>query len=131
MKRRAQAGIELLMYVAFSMLVFSGFYFGVLKKDINVANSQEALKAGDISERIALEMRLAKSTGDGYARNFTLESDVYGTSYSVRLASGMVLLDVGDRTYAAYAVTSNVSGSILPGCNTISNANGNVSVKGC
>lgn len=131
MKRRAQAGVELLMYVSFSMLLFSGFYFGVLKKDINAANSQEALAAGDLSERIALEIRLAKSTGDGYTRNFTLKNDVQGTAYSVRLASDMVLLDVGDRTYAAYAAASNISGSILPGCNTISNVRSNVSVKAC
>lgn len=131
MKQKAQSGLELLTFISFSMLVFSGFYFGILKKDINAANRQEALMAGDMSERIALEIRLAKSTGDGYARNFTLKNDVYGTPYSVRLASGMVLLDVGDRTYAAYAVASNVSGNILPGCNTISNAKGNVSVKGC
>lgn len=131
MKRRAQSGLELLMFVSFSLLLFAGFYFGILKKDINAVNMQVALKAEDISERVAFEIRLAKSTGDGYTRNFTLAQDIFGSPYDVRLENDIVLIDVGESTYASHAFVSNVSGNISAGCNSISNVLGNVSVVQC
>lgn len=104
---------------------------GILKKDINFANNQESLLAGEISDRIAFEISTAKNVGDGYSRNFTLDGDVFGAAYSVRFGDNAVLVDVGDRTYASYATTSNVTGDIIAGCNSIANVGGNVSLSAC
>ncbi len=131
MRRCAQSGLELMAYISFSLLIFSAFYLGILKKDINVINRQEEFRAAEISERIAFELSLAKSSGDGYSRNISLYEDIYGQNYSIRIGKGMVLIDVKNKTYSSHTISSNISGSILPGCNSLSNVKNNVSIARC
>ncbi len=131
MRRCAQSGLELLTYISFSLLVFSAFYLGILKKDINVINRQEEFRAAEIIERIAFELSLAKSSGDGYSRNISLYENIYGQNYSIRIGTGMVLIDVNNRTYSSHTISSNISGNIIPGCNSISNVKDNVSIIQC
>lgn len=131
MRRHGQAGLELMMLVSFSLLVFSGFYLGILKKDVNVVNRQSELQAEEISEKIAFEIRTAKSTGDGYTRNFTLADDIYGVPYSVRIVNNMVLVDIKNSSYASNGFVTNTSGTIITGCNTIRNDRGNISITMC
>lgn len=122
-KAKGQSGIELLMLVSYSLLVFSAVYLVILQSNFSAIKEKRNMESMKISEWIGYEIDIATSIGDGYSKNFTLPDTIVGGTYSVLITDNLVIVN-STETYTTKIVTPNITGTIQPGDNYIENREG-------
>ena len=127
--RLSQTGIELLMFFSIAMLIFISVYTLVFQKTISAYDSKSDSEAIELSEKIASEINTAVSEGDGYSKNITLPSSLFGSGYSVETDAGSVFVKLPKKNAVSRTITKNITGTFVFGNNQIRNKNGVVLVN--
>ncbi len=124
MKNKSQASVEyvillLLFMTAFSIAVF--FSVNQIQFDNMLRMDMEA---GKVVNEISRKINLVVVEGNGFQANLTLPEKILGNNYSVFIQSNFVVLTVQNKTYFKPLLTSNITGTIKKGMNTLYNSNG-------
>lgn len=125
LNRKAQSGLELIMMVSFTLLIFTSFYIILLKDNFNTITEQRNSEFQNIADRIGYELDIATSIGPGYSKNFTLPSTVLGLTYNIIIIENLVVLNT-TQSYTSKIITKNITGTIDTGNNKIENRNGQI-----
>jgi len=120
---KGQSGIELLMLVSYSLIVFSAIYLVILQSNFSAIKEKRNMESMKISEWIGYEIDIATSIGDGYSKNFTLPDTIIGGTYSVIVTDNLVIVN-STETYTTKIITPNITGTIQSGDNYIENRDG-------
>ncbi|MDY6777286.1 MAG: hypothetical protein SVU32_01350 [Candidatus Nanohaloarchaea archaeon] len=123
--RKGQTAIEFLATVIMLLLVFTAVYGTVVKRQVQMVERQVQMQAQSLAERVAYELDLALTEGEGYRRTFRLQNQIGNYDYRINVTNGTVIVTWGEETVFATTAATNVSGNIASGANTIYNT-GNV-----
>ncbi|MEW6329458.1 MAG: hypothetical protein AB1468_05055 [Candidatus Micrarchaeota archaeon] len=112
---RAQAALELIVFFALAMLVFTVFVGYLLPRTTNDIKQQQWLLAMETARSFADEINLAVGVGDGYWRNFTFSRLIDNRlQYNITIRRGFVELEYNTTSesfaYTAPTLTQNVTG---------------------
>lgn len=122
--------MEFLIIVSLLTLVFAALYQNITSKQVRFTEYQVHKQAEATADKIAYELDLALSEGEGYTRNFTVRDTVGGDSYSLKVKQGLVILEWMNTTVYSTTAVKNVSGEIEPGKNQIVNTGESIKVVG-
>ena len=129
MPKKSQFSIEFAVLTAFMFLVFVAF-IAVITSKVAESKENERLKiAEDIATLAKNEIELAKSSSDGYTRDFELPVKVQGNIYSIEIIDNRELaVTYMDKEHVIF-LQDNVQGNLNPGANTIRKETGIVFVN--
>jgi len=122
---KAQSGLELMMLISYSLLVFSVIYIVFLQSSFTTIKEKRVMESQKLVEMIGYEIDIATSMGTGYSKNVTLSDTILGETYNVIVVSNLVIVN-SSQSYTASIITSNITGTILPGDNRIENRDGQI-----
>ncbi|MCK5474014.1 MAG: hypothetical protein KAI53_01290 [Candidatus Aenigmarchaeota archaeon] len=116
---KGQSGLELVMLTSFALLAFSVVYLSFIDKDIDTISEKINSLARKTTDDIAFDIRVAVTEGDGYEKNFTIADSFYGINYIVNITDYLVFITVNDRSFLSHIPIENITGTVIPGKNTI------------
>lgn len=126
--KKGQSSIEFLTLVIFAMVLFVLFYGEVLKKNNEVLINKIDAEGSLIADKVANEVNIALTQGDGYSKEFMLPGKVYSYEYNISTSSNMVFVEWvrnnKQNSRSARIIVENVTGSFKAGTNTIKNVYG-------
>ena len=120
---KAQSGLELMVLVSYSLLAFSVIYMVFLQSSLVTIKDKRAMESQKLVELVGYEIDIATSMGTGYSKNVTLSDTILGETYNVIVVSNLVVVN-SSQSYTTSIITSNITGTILPGDNRIENRDG-------
>jgi hypothetical protein len=123
---RAQSAVEFMIIVG-AMMVFMVAFLGALEANrADKIRENRDILLNDVAMSIQDEVNLAYSASDGYARNFNVIGDAYGSSFNASIRDNSVFVRTDDGKHAVAQPIMNVSGDIKIGQNVIEKINGTV-----
>lgn len=100
---KAQFAIEFIVLIAFMFLIFLGFIAVITTKILEAKENERQGIAEDIATLVKNEIELAKSTTDGYTKNFNLPSKIGGNTYNVEIiANRELVVNYLDKEYVSF-----------------------------
>lgn len=122
---KAQAGLELIMLVSYTLLMFSTIYIVVLQSNFNTIKEKRNIEAQKVADWIGYEIDIATGIGTGYSKNITFPENLVGETYNIMITHNLVIVNSSD-TYSSPIFTPNITGTIHPGDNKIENIEGKI-----
>ncbi|MFB6075848.1 MAG: hypothetical protein ABEK17_01770 [Candidatus Aenigmatarchaeota archaeon] len=125
-RSKGQVSFEFIMLFSVLLTIFV-LYIPIFAQQAQMIKlRREFLTARRIGLEVKKEVNMANVFGDGYKRNFTLEKNILGSDYTLKIKnnSRVLLLKWNNRTVAEEMITPEINGTINPGSNTILNQNG-------
>lgn len=126
---KAQVAIEF-------MIIFAAFLvaliFVVLAAWNNIANIDKSsidFEADRILGLIANRINTAYLEGDGFSIGLAVPEKIGVYDYAIGIEENMVWLTVNEISYSRRLLTSNITGSIRGGMNTLENLNGEIVIS--
>jgi len=126
MKTKSQASIEYMILLLLFMTAFSIALFFSMNQIQSENMLRIDMEADRIVNEISRKINLVVVEGDGFQANLTLPERILGSNYSVSIQSNFLILAVENKTYFKPLLTSNITGTIRKGVNTIYNSNGTI-----
>lgn len=111
-----------------ALLMFSAFFTVFSQRQISAGNLQNQRTAASIADKVAFELDLALTEGSGFSRTFELRDSIGGNPYTVTLHQGTVLLEYGEKDVLSSSAAKNITGTVQPGTNTVTNNGGTLYV---
>lgn len=90
---RGQSSIEFLAFVSLSALLLAVMYGIVAEKQVDLSQNVISSQASRIAEEAGFQVEMAQVQGEGYLRNFSLDSEIAGRPYEVAIGRGSVLVN--------------------------------------
>lgn len=126
--KKGQSSIEFLTLVIFAMILFALFYGEVLKKNNEVLINKIDAEGSLIVDKVANEINIAITQGDGYSKDFSLPEKIYSYDYNITTSSNMVFVEwirnEKQDSKSSRIIIENVTGLFKAGTNTIRNVYG-------
>jgi hypothetical protein len=126
---KAQVAVEF-------MLIFGVFLIGitivVLATWNNIANAEKAaldFEAGRILNLISSRINTAYLEGNGFSIGLSIPEKIGLNNYTLQLENNIMWLNVTGASYSRKLLTSNISGTLSWGENTLENVNGMVVIS--
>ena len=124
MKNKSQASVEyVILLLLFMTAVSIAVFFSVNQIQFDNMLRMD-MEAGKVVNEISRKINLVVVEGNGFQANLTLPEKILGNNYSVFIQSNFVVLTVQNKTYFKPLLTSNITGTIKKGMNTLYNSNG-------
>lgn len=124
--RKCQSGLEFMLLCVFLLLIISSFYTVINRNSSELTEYRRNYLASSIAEKIAYEINIAVTSGDGYMKEFYIPPDIYGYDYNITFSRKSVFVDWWGNSQAAYVIISNVTGEFVRGYNYIGNEDGQI-----
>jgi hypothetical protein len=123
---KGEVNIEFVVFTGVMMFILAVASFAALSASEGITADNEVADARRIAFMVASEINLAAEIGDGYVHSFTLPNFLYNSiDYSVAFDElRFVSVHWNSKMYSLPVLAQNVSGTIRPGSNVISNVNG-------
>ena len=118
---KAQVSVEFLMIIVLMVLVFSVYVPFLWKQQIEIEKESEKIVGERIASTVKSEVETAVMFGSGYKRNFTLPGDMLGYNYTIEVFNKIIRIKWKDTEIDEFLIAHQISGSLSPGKNTISN----------
>jgi|FLOH01.1.fsa_nt_gi hypothetical protein len=116
---KAQTSMEFVILMTFMILVFTAMFLVVQNKSMSIqriAAQNEVIAIGNVLKN---EADLAFKVQDGYMREFWLPDFINGREYTAELVDkSEIVVTMNEENYLIF-LTTNVSGFISKGYNTI------------
>ena len=94
-----------------------------------IGDSRLDLEAGNLLDTVKSSVNTAYLEGDGFSSTIFMPEKIISFSYTIQYSGNIVWVTVINRTYSSRFMTSNVSGSFVPGELIIKNVQGMVEVS--
>ena len=128
--RKGQSSFELLLIVAFLLLIFGGILYVIRAKTVETNEELVEEGARNVAQTIEEEIKIAKGVGDGYTREFDIPYDISDKEYEVRLIKDRELVvRVDDQEHVVF-IPEDVVGTVQKGKNLIEKIDGIVYIRG-
>ncbi|MEK6954573.1 MAG: hypothetical protein AABX01_06180 [Candidatus Micrarchaeota archaeon] len=127
--KKAQAGIELVTYFGFLLLLLILFSAEAASRLNSIRRSQDALEADKAGGIAAININIAVSVGDGYSSKFYMPFGLSNSNYTINITNDEQRLDIiyGENYTKSFPLlTPNVTGGARQGLNLINNTNGEI-----
>lgn len=122
--------MEFSILVGFVMVAFVTFFLVIQLNLKDKLDGQVNERVKEVAWTVKNEIDLASDSMDGYRRNFTLPSLVYGRPYAVWINEGLVFVSTTDGKHRLSLPVRNVSGQLILFENAITKENGEVKLNG-
>lgn len=126
--RYGQSSLEFVAMMSLALVLFAGFFTFFADRQATAANIQQDNMAVSVAEKVAFELDLALTQGDGFSRVFELRDDISGEPYTLTLRNETVLLEYEDADILATTAARGVEGEVQPGTNKVKNRGGRLYV---
>jgi len=94
---RAQASAELMVYLAFFMLIFVVFLLFMLSDFNSDISRRQFIYTKATADQVGDYAAFAIAAGPGFSANFSIPTHISGKEYSIRLvSSGWMYVDIDD-----------------------------------
>lgn len=114
--------------ISLALILFAGFFTFFADRQATAVSIQQNQQAASTAEKVAFELDLALTQGDGFSRTFDLKENIAGEDYTVTLHNETVQLTYDEKDFLAPTAARNVSGTVVPGENRIKNQGGELYV---
>lgn len=130
--KKAQFAIEFVILITFMFIIFLGFFAVIGYKTSEVEESEKQQKAENIAALAENEIKLAKSSNDGYQRTFKLRKKIDGNNYNMTIIDNRELVvDYLDHQHVLF-LPEKICGDTFTGVeNEIKKEKGNVCLNSC
>ena len=126
---RAQFAIEFVVIIAFMFIIFLGFTAIITSKILESKELERERTAESIAALAKNEIDLAKSSQDGYTRQFDMPQKIEGNSYAISLIdSREIVVTYIDKEQVVF-LGDGVAGTLNAGTNKLRKQNGIVFVN--
>ncbi len=128
--KKAQFGIEFVILITFMLIVFLGF-FGIITyklADLEEEGKQQA--AANIALLVDNEVKLAKSSNNGYERVFEIPSKIEGSDYNISIIGNREVVVAYPGYEHILFLPPGVEGNVSSGLNNITKTEGIVYLQG-
>ena len=119
---KTQMALEFVIIVALILVIILIFVATVYLETKSVSSKRLFLGLQDLGEYVHSEIVLAASSKSGYARNFTLPTEVADVDYNISIQSNQLILTSGE--YEVSFSIPRVVGNLSKGSNRITNIGG-------
>lgn len=126
--RFGQSSLEFVAMMSLALILFAGFFTFFADRQTDAAQLQQRQQAVSTAEKVAFELDLALTQGDGFSRVFDLQQDISGEDYTVTLENETVLLEYEGTDILATTAATGVDGDVQPGTNRVENNGGKLYV---
>ncbi|MEM7815534.1 MAG: hypothetical protein QXN71_00245 [Candidatus Aenigmatarchaeota archaeon] len=128
-RKKAQISIEFMFIYIIFMAALSVAAVYVFQNSQNVYSSQIDLKVEELLSLVKGRIDTAFLEGDGFSTNITLPYQIVNSDYLLNVSSGLIFLEINNRTYSKILLSGNVSGHFRKGENRIYNRNGEIVIS--
>ncbi len=127
--RKAQSGVEFIIFISIMLFVFSISYLTFFYEDMSIFEEKSDSMTIRAADKISFEINTALSIGDGYSKQFELPETIMGREYSISVESGLVFVESGKSSAVTHILTDNITGQVMPGTNYMKNTDGEIFVN--
>lgn len=116
---KGQSAIEFVIIVMAILFLFVGLLYFIQGKISD--SQQEAVTVGikEVALTIQNEINLARSSADGYSRQFRIPLNINGHDYEANILEDSVYVRTNDGKHAVALPVGNVTGDIFIGTNSV------------
>ena len=128
--KAAQSAMESALLITFMTFVVIVFLALGTDKFLDVKKNKDKEPIHEVAEVIDTEIKLGASAQEGYSRVFELPYSIVGHNYTIELQNNSAVYISYDNyldNYTAFVIIGqNINGTIQPGLNLITKANGTI-----
>lgn len=124
--RRAQSSVEFMILVGFVLMFFIAFLFSLAIASSDRLVERQRLAIQQIAQTVQEEVAFAHSTVDGYERTFVLPLQIVNLDYELDVVDSLLYVHAIEGQQALAVSIKNVTGTFVPGSNTLRRSNGTV-----
>lgn len=128
-KFKGQSSMEFMVMVAIMLLMLSITITALRDRKTALDQRRDSLQGVSIGDKVANEIDMALTFGEGYYRTFEIDRAIRGEEYTVDVEQGQVVVSWGERDIYSPTSTEDVEGSIQPGENKIKNVDGDIKIE--
>ena len=129
MKKRAQTAVEFLILVGVILFFFTAFFVAVQGNMSDRIKERKNILVREVALTIQDEIKFASESSEGYYREFTLPSNIGGSSYEALIIENVIYIRTLDNKHAIALPIQNVTGPINLGDNFIKKEGGVVKLN--
>lgn len=126
---KAQVAVEFILVFMFMMVVLIGAVVIAGQKSAETEAQRMDIEAMAVVYEAASAVNTAHTEGDGFKMDFALPGSIADNTYTVGMGSGSIWVVVQDRSYIEKILTSDITGEMHPGDNTVENRGGYIYVN--
>ncbi len=119
----------MILFILFLVAIATALTVSI-NRSHTISQAQIDLESRGVLNAAADRINTAYLEGDGFSINITLPERIMRMDYTIDVSSNEVILRLDGKTYIAYLLTNNVTGSFAKGTNTITNSNGEIIIRG-
>ncbi|MCK4927339.1 MAG: hypothetical protein KAS11_02655, partial [Candidatus Aenigmarchaeota archaeon] len=124
--KKGQGGLEFMILIIFVLLIFTSYSTIINNNSADVIEAKKNHLSISIAEKIAYEINIAMTSGQGYMKRFYIPYNIYGHDYNITFSRKAAFVDWAGNSHAAYIITNNISGELIKGYNYIENLGGSL-----
>ncbi len=129
-ERRGQVSMEFMAYFGTLLMIFVLFGPVLFNRSVAIKRRTVSLEASRVATSLEKEINNAVRFGDGYRRTFTVPESLSGHEYNITLHGaeyGSILrVEWSNGVENRRLITSDTSGDIVSGENTVENSDGTI-----
>ena len=128
---KAQASVELIVYVSIMLVIFGIAAVTASDKQKEIYDERVFAAAKNTLNAVVTEIDAAVSVGSGYSHKFSLPYTLSDVDYSIGVDNQYqtVYIEWSEKNYSLPLTTSNINGSFVKGENKISNRGGMITIE--
>ncbi|MBU0953119.1 MAG: hypothetical protein KKA90_01705 [Nanoarchaeota archaeon] len=127
--RHGQATVEFLMIFMLFLAALNVVAVVAYQRYTEIQTIRQDIEANTLVVSLANTLNSAFLAGDGFRINMSLPNSVGNTNYTIHVLGNLLMLNTSRDTYSETLFTPNITGTFVPGLNTIRNINNNVVVQ--
>lgn len=126
---KAQLAVEFMIIFAAFLLALTFVVLATWNNIVNIDKSSMDFEANRILNLISNRINTVYLEGDGFSIGLVVPGKIGVYDYTTQFEGSMIWLTVNQISYSRRLLTSNITGSIQDGTNTLKNVNGEIVIS--